>query len=316
MKQHVQVYTDNREGWIKAIRHSPEKATAHDILEPRNDRAVKTADLLFGRARPLDETAAGRAALQQSGLAQGSSPGKFISPGKKYPQPHVALPAFDKNGKAAGIWLSPLTDRDGRLEAIGGEGRIMGNEDARFVALQNSRNGESLLAGNMGEGVRMARDNPDTGVVVRLAGDDRPRNPGAMTGGRVWAEPAPVAPVPQAGADIILPPPEVLAQRAAEEQQRREMEKQAEQTAREVAGEARKAGEPADRVKGLSGTSFADWSVTGRVRRKRRYRMILSSGAEEAIQQVASERLQRERLQAVERDMVRDLNREKTLGGD
>lgn len=69
----------------------------------------------------------------------------------------------------------------------------------------------------------MARDNPDTGVVVRLAGDDRPRNPGAMTGGRVWAEPAPVAPVPQAGADIILPP-EVLAQRAAEEQQRREME--------------------------------------------------------------------------------------------
>ncbi|EPL2328873.1 conjugal transfer nickase/helicase TraI, partial [Klebsiella pneumoniae] len=28
------------------------------------------------------------------------------------------------------------------------------------------------------------------------------------------------------------------------------------------------------------------------------------------------ESLQRERLQAVERDMVRDLNREKTLGGD
>ena len=28
----------------------------------------------------------------------------------------------------------------------------MGNEDARFVALQNSRNGESLLAGNMGGG--------------------------------------------------------------------------------------------------------------------------------------------------------------------
>ncbi|MGF8194093.1 hypothetical protein AAGO51_27580, partial [Klebsiella pneumoniae] len=34
------------------------------------------------------------------------------------------------------------------------------------------------------------------------------------------------------------------------------------------------------------------------------------------IQQVASESLQRERLQEMERDMVRDLNREKTLGGD
>lgn len=101
----------------------------------------------------------------------------------------MALPAFDKNGKEAGIWLSPLTDRDGRLEAIGGEGRIMGDETARFVALQNSRNGESLLAGNMGEGVRTARDNPDSGVIVRLAGDDRPSNPEAITGGRIWADP-------------------------------------------------------------------------------------------------------------------------------
>ena len=68
----------------------------------------------------------------------------------------------------------------------------------------------------------MARDNPDTGWWCGWPVMTAP-NPGAMTGGRVWAEPAPVAPVPQAGADIILPP-EVLAQRAAEEQQRREME--------------------------------------------------------------------------------------------
>ncbi|QZY83050.1 conjugative transfer relaxase/helicase TraI (plasmid) [Klebsiella sp. CTHL.F3a] len=316
MKQHVQVYTDSREGWVNAIRSSPSKATAHDILEPRNDRAIKNAGQLFGRAKPLDEIAAGRAALQQSGLARGSSPGKFISPGKKYPQPHVALPAFDKNGKEAGIWLSPLTDRDGRLEAIGGEGRVMGDVSARFVALQNSRNGESLLAGNMGEGVRLARDNPDTGVVVRLTGDDRPWNPGAMTGGRVWADPVPAESLSHAGTDIPLPP-EVLAQRASEEVQRQEMEKQAEQTAREVAGEARKAGDPGDRVKEVIGdvirglerdrpdtekTALPDDPQTRR--------------QEAAIQQVASEHLQRERLQAVERDMVRDLNREKTLGGD
>nr|QTX14549.1 IncF plasmid conjugative transfer DNA-nicking and unwinding protein TraI [Klebsiella pneumoniae] len=230
----------------------------------------------------------------------------------------MALPAFDKNGKAAGIWLSPLTDRDGRLEAIGGEGRIMGNEDARFVALQNSRNGESLLAGNMGG---RASEWPATipirgwwcGWPVMTA----PRNPGAMTGGRVWAEPAPVAPVPQAGADIILPP-EVLAQRAAEEQQRREMEKnRRNRLPGKWPGRRVKAGEPADRVKevigdvirGLErdrpGTEKTTLPDDPQFRRR-----------EEAIQQVASERLQRERLQAVERDMVRDLNREKTLGGD
>ncbi len=106
----------------------------------------------------------------------------------------------------------------------------MGNEDARFVALQNSRNG-SLLAGIWGrsQGPRQSIPGWWCGWPVMTA-----HEPGAMTGGRLWAEPAPVAPVPQARADIILPP-EVLAQRAAEEQQRREMGG-AEQTAREVAG--------------------------------------------------------------------------------
>ncbi|MBX8921088.1 MobF family relaxase [Klebsiella michiganensis] len=316
MKQHVQVYTDSREGWIKAINASPSKATAHDILAPRNDRAVHTAEQLFSRARPMNETAAGRAALQQSGLAKGISPGKFISPGKQYPQPHVALPVYDKNGKEAGIWLSSLTDSDGRLQVMGGEGRVMGNEDARFVALQGSRNGESLLAGNMGEGVRVARDNPDSGVVVRLAGDDRPWNPGAITGGRVWADPIPVVSPEAAGTDIPLPP-EVLAQRAAEEAQRQNMEKQTEQTAREVAGDGRKAGESEDRVKEVIGDV-----IRGLEREKPgEEKMTLPDDPqtrkqEAAVQQVAQESLQRERLQQMERDMVRDLNREKTLGGD
>ncbi len=316
MKQHAQVYTDNREGWTTAVSRSQEKASAHDVLEPQNARAVRNAGQLYGRAQPLDETAAGRAALQQSGLARGRSPGKFISPGKKYPQPHVALPAFDKNGKEAGIWLSPLTDRDGRLEAIGGEGRIMGDETARFVALQNSRNGESLLAGNMGEGVRAARNHPDSGVIVRLAGDDRPWNPEAITGGRVWADPLPNTPLPDTGTDIPLPP-DVLAQRAAEEVQRREMEKQAEQTAREVAGEEKKAGEPGERIKEVIGDV-----IRGLERdRPGEEKTLLPDDPqtrrqEAAIQQVASESLQRERLQQMERDMVRDLNREKTLGGD
>ncbi|WP_407250759.1 hypothetical protein [Klebsiella pneumoniae] len=112
------------------------------------------------------------------------------------------------------------------------------------------------------------------------------------------AEPAPVAPVPQAGADIILPP-EVLAQRAAEEQQRREMEKQAEQTAREVPGRRVK---PASRrtVKEVIGDVIRGLERDRRVRRKRRYRMILSSGAEEAIQQVAQNVCSVSCLQAVE----------------
>lgn len=316
MKQHAQVYTDNREGWTTAVSRSQEKASAHDVLEPKNVRAVKNAGQLYGRAQPLDETAAGRAALQQSGLARGESPGRFISPGKKYPQPHVALPAFDKNGKEAGIWLSPLTDRDGRLEAIGGEGRIMGDETARFVALQNSRNGESLLAGNMSEGVRTARDHPDSGVIVRLAGDDRPWNPEAITGGRIWADPLPNLAATDTGTDIPLPP-EVLAQRAAEEAMRREMERQTEQATREVSGEEKKAGEPGERIKEVIGDVIRGLERDRPGEEKTRLPDDPQTRRQEAaIQQVASESLQRERLKQMERDMVRDLNREKTLGGD
>lgn len=186
---------------------------------------------------------------------------------------------------------------------------------ARFVALQGSRNGESLLAANMGEGVRVARDYPDSGVVVRLAGDDRPWNPGAITGGGVWADKIALAP----GADPVeVPlPSEVLAQRAAEEAQRQQVEKQAEQTAREVAGEGRKAGEPEERVKEVIGDV-----IRGLERdRPGAENTILPDDPqtrrqEAAVQQVVSESLQRERLQQMERDMVRDLNREKTLGGD
>lgn len=190
MKQHVQVYTDNRQGWTDAINNAVQKGTAHDVFEPKPDREVMNAERLFSTARELRDVAAGRAVLRQAGLAGGDTPARFIAPGRKYPQPYVALPAFDRNGKSAGIWLNPLTTDDGNgLRGFSGEGRVKGSGDAQFVALQGSRNGESLLADNMQDGVRIARDNPDSGVVVRIAGEGRPWNPGAITGTRVGGYP-------------------------------------------------------------------------------------------------------------------------------
>ena len=84
-----------------------------------------------------------------------------------------------------------------------------------------------------------------------------------------------------------------------------------------IAVREHKAGEPVDRVKEVIGDV-----IRGLERdRPGPEKTTLPDDPqfrrqEAAIQQVASERLQRERLQAVERDMVRDLNREKTLGGD
>ncbi|EMB7323129.1 conjugative transfer relaxase/helicase TraI, partial [Salmonella enterica] len=318
MKQHVQVYTDDRQGWTDAINNAVQKGTAHDVLEPRADREVMNAGRLFSTARELRDVAAGRAVLRQAGLDGGDSPARFIAPGRKYPQPYVALPAFDRNGKSAGIWLNPLTTDDGNgLRGFSGEGRVKGSGDAQFVALQGSRNGESLLADNMQDGVRIARDNPDSGVVVRIAGEGRPWNPGAITGGRVWGDIPDSSVQPGAGNGEPVTA-EVLAQRQAEEAIRRETERRAdeivrkmaenkpdlpdgktEQAVREIAGQER------DRAVTSERETALPESVLREPLRER-----------EAVREVARENLLQERLQQMERDMVRDLQKEKTPGGD
>ncbi|MGT7072518.1 conjugative transfer relaxase/helicase TraI domain-containing protein, partial [Escherichia coli] len=309
MKQHVQVYTDNRQGWTDAINKAVQKGTAHDVLEPGADREVMNAQRLFSTARELRDVAAGRAVLRQAGLAGGDSPARFIAPGRKYPQPYVALPAFDRNGKSAGIWLNPLTTDDGNgLRGFSGEGRVKGSGDAQFVALQGSRNGESLLADNMQDGVRIARDNPDSGVVVRIAGEGRPWNPRAITGGRVWGDIPDNSVQPGAGNGEPVTA-EVLAQRQAEETIRRETERRADEIVRKMAenkpdlpdGKTELAvrdiaGQERDRT----ATSEQETALPESVLRE-------SQREREAVREVARENLLQERLQQMERDMVRDL---------
>lgn len=318
MKQHVQVYTDDRQGWVKAINRAEQKGTAHDVLEPKSEREILNAERLFSTARELRDVAAGRAVLRNAGLAQGDSRARFIAPGRKYPQPYVALPAFDRNGKSAGIWLNPLTTDDGAgLRGFSGEGRVKGSEDAQFVALQGSRNGESLLAADMQEGVRFARENPDSGVVVRIAGDGRPWNPGAITGGRVWGDIPDSSVQPGAGNGEPVTA-EILAQRQAEEAVRRETELRAAEIVRKMAEDKPDlpeektaqavreiAGQEQDRTTPPEREAPLPESVLREPVRER-----------ETIREVARENRVQARLQQMEQEMVRDLQKEKTPGGD
>lgn len=318
MKQHVQVYTDDRQGWTDAINNAVQKGTAHDVFEPKPDREVMNAQRLFSTARELRDVAAGRAVLRQAGLAGGDSPARFIAPGRKYPQPYVALPAFDRNGKSAGIWLNPLTTDDGNgLRGFSGEGRVKGSGDAQFVALQGSRNGESLLADNMQDGVRIARDNPDSGVVVRIAGEGRPWNPGAITGGCVWGDIPDNSVQPGAGNGEPVTA-EVLAQRQAEEAIRRETERRADEIVRKMA--ENKPDLPDGRTE--QAVREIAWQERERAVTSEREAALPESvlrepqREREAVREVVRENLLQERLQQMERDMVRDLQKEKTLGGD
>ncbi|MED0012673.1 MobF family relaxase [Escherichia coli] len=318
MKQHVQVYTDNRQGWTDAINNAVQKGTAHDVLEPKSGREVMNAERLFSTARELRDVVAGRAVLRQAGLAGGDSPARFIAPGRKYPQPFVALPAFDRNGKSAGIWLNPLTTDDGNgLRGFSGEGRVKGSGDAQFVALQGSRNGESLLADNMQDGVRIARDNPDSGVVVRIAGEGRPWNPGTITGGRVWGDIPDNSVQPGAGNGEPVTA-EVLAQRQAEEAIRRETERRADEIVRKMAENKPDLpdGKTEQAVRDIAGLERDRSAISEREAALPESVLREPQRVREAVREVARENLLQERLQQMERDMVRDLQKEKTLGGD
>ena len=316
-KQHIQVYTDNRTGWVAATGKTRQNGSAHDVVEPRDERAVQNALRLMGQASPLQEVAVGRALLRQSGLQDGQSMARYIAPGRKYPQPHVALPAFDDNGKAAGIWLKPLTQGEAPdARRWGAEGRLFGNEDARFVALQGSRSGETMLASNMREGIALAAHHPESGVVVRLQGEGRPWNPVTLTGGRVWVDG--VSAVTSTPSDTVLSP-EVEALRRAEDIQREALEKQVEKTVREMTG--------ADKVNPavtLPDEKIKPWVediIRGHEKDGATIKNPLPDLPElrvqsDAVNKVMLENRQRERLQQMENDVVRDLQREKTLGGD
>ncbi|HCN4616177.1 TPA: conjugative relaxase [Escherichia coli] len=298
--------------------HNGEWKTLSSDKVGKPDREVMNAERLFSTARELRDVAAGRAVLRQAGLAGGDSPARFIAPGRKYPQPYVALPAFDRNGKSAGIWLNPLTSDDGNgLRGFSGEGRVKGSGDAQFVALQGSRNGESLLADNMQDGVRIARDNPDSGVVVRIAGEGRPWNPGAITGGRVWGDIPDNSVQPGAGNGEPVTA-EVLAQRQAEEAIRRETERRADEIVRKMAENKPDLpdGKTELAVREIAGQERDRAAITEREAALPESVLREPQREREAVREVARENLLQERLQQMERDMVRDLQKEKTLGGD
>ena len=315
-RQHVQVYTDNRDAWAEKAGESAKRATAHDILTPNNDRDMRTAARLMQTAKPLQAVAQGRAILRATGIT-GETRGKFIGGGKTFPRPHVAFPAYDRNGKAAGVWLSPV----GSNNMLSREGRIKGSPEAQFIALQQSRDGQTLLAEGIQDGLVKAAHAPDTGIVVRLHGEGQPWNPGSITGGKVWVGDI-RGDVGNTQRTADNPEGTVPFPVSAEEKRLRELATAAEKVAREQTEKAQKMPESApdndariralirDKIKGLDGQTLPDQAllVGADVDRIR----------DEAVREVAAAvtPATRERLQQTEQDILRDRTRDLTPGGD
>ncbi|EAY8717455.1 conjugative transfer relaxase/helicase TraI [Salmonella enterica] len=321
-KEHVQVYTDDLAGWSGDARHSNAGQTAHDLLHQKSDHESDTGNRLLATASRLDKTALGRRVLAENGL-EGETMARFIAAGRKYPTPYVALPAWTRHGKEAGALLTEIRiEDDGMRVVLSDESRLRGGEDAQFAGLQASRNGQTLIADDAQTALRLAQENPESGVVIRLHGEERLLNAARLTGGRI-SEPDEVARTVRSVAEaesaakaedpITLPPDE--QQKLAEAQ---------EKAARELAEQARQELLPA--VSGEESTRPDPLLSADEERRLRDSTARGERELDEAIQEAVADgrgiRQQvREQMLRTEREWVvnvpeKDIELEKTLGGD
>ncbi|KFR75550.1 AAA family ATPase, partial [Salmonella enterica] len=321
-KEHVQVYTDDLAGWSADARHSNAGQTAHDLLHQKSDHESDTGNRLLATASRLDKTALGRRVLAENGL-EGETMARFIAAGKKYPSPYVALPAWTRHGKAAGALLTEIRiEDDGMRVVLSDESRLRGGEDAQFAGLQASRNGQTLIADDAQTALRLAQENPESGVVIRLHGEERLLNAARLTGGRI-TEPDEVARSVRSVAEaesaakaedpITLPPDE--QQKLAEAQ---------EKAARELAEQARQELLPA--LPGTEGDKPDPLLSASDERRLRdgteRETRELDEAVREAVAEGREPRQQVcDQMQRTEREWVvnvpeKEIELEKTLGGD
>ncbi|MEG5888122.1 conjugative transfer relaxase/helicase TraI [Enterobacter ludwigii] len=181
---HMQTYTDDTAGWVSRIERAEQRLSAHDILHQQGDAQANTASWLLENAVKLEKTGLGRQVLNTVQLA-GDTMASFIGPGKKYPAPYMALPVWSQYGKERGVLMTEIRlGEEGRHLTLGDGQRLLGAEDATFAGLQASQNGETLLADDFAQALQLARDNPESGVVIRLDGDDMLLNPERLTGGK------------------------------------------------------------------------------------------------------------------------------------
>ncbi|MBC6558718.1 conjugative transfer relaxase/helicase TraI [Citrobacter braakii] len=321
-KEHVQVYTDNLARWQSLVQQSDGGKTAHDLLHQKSDHESDTGNRLLATASLLDKTALGRRVLAENGL-EGETMARFIAAGKKYPSPYVALPAWTRHGKAAGALLTEIRiEDDGMRVVLSDESRLRGGEDAQFAGLQASRNGQTLIADDAQTALRLAQENPESGVVIRLHGEERLLNAARLTGGRI-TEPDEVERTVRSVAEaesaakaedpITLPPDE--QQKLAEAQ---------EKAARALAEQARQDLLPA--LPGTEGDKPDPLLSASDERRLRdgteRETRELDEAVREAVAEGREPRQQvRDQMQRTEREWVvnvpeKAIELEKTLGGD
>lgn len=171
VKEHVQIYTDGKADWVKAIK-TPEHdiKTAHDALAPETQR--KQAKAIWAMGQPVNKTAIGRAWVRHQGMQDASLTAKIIPATRRFPEPALALPVYDNNGRSAGLALvSLVASPEGRMTQ--GDTRMVMTERARGAVLQRSQSGNTIVVSDLTAALDAVRNHPKDGVVWQT-GDESP----------------------------------------------------------------------------------------------------------------------------------------------
>ena len=164
-REHVQIYTDGVKDWLSQVtRPDNALATAHDALKPETER--QQAKAIWSMGSPVAKTGIGRMWQKQNDLKDPSLTARIIPQTRKFPQPHLALPVYDNVGKSAGVVMYPLTsDAQGTLTP--GAPRLVATERAQGAVVRRSHNGETLLATSATDALELARQHPQSGIVLQ-----------------------------------------------------------------------------------------------------------------------------------------------------
>lgn len=163
VKEHVQIYTDGKADWVKAVK-TPERdiKTAHDALAPETQR--QQAKAIWAMGQPVNRTGIGRAWIRHQGMGEASLTAKIIPATRRFPEPALALPVYDNNGKSAGLALvSLVSSPEGRLTQ--GDTRMVMTERAQGAVLQRSRSGNTIVVSDLPAALDAVRTHPEDGVV-------------------------------------------------------------------------------------------------------------------------------------------------------
>ncbi|EOD3176826.1 conjugative transfer relaxase/helicase TraI domain-containing protein, partial [Citrobacter freundii] len=170
-KEHVQIYTDGKADWTKALT-MPEREikTAHDALAPETQR--QQAKAIWAMGHPVLKTAIGRAWVRHQGMGDASLTAKIVPATRRFPEPALALPVYDNNGKSAGLALvSLVSSPEGRLTQ--GDTRLVMTPRAQGAVLQRSQSGKTHVVKDIAAALDAVRAHPDDGVVWQT-GDETP----------------------------------------------------------------------------------------------------------------------------------------------